>query len=185
VSEEAQRTFRLDNEVLAFRFTATLSHRNSPAPLERLSGPARLRLWLAAAGLDPSRTPATADVSAAIILREAIYRLGAAIAHGALPPTRDVDTVNAAAAAGHPIPVLTHAELRWQLDSTDKITDALAVIARDAIITLTSHGEGQVKTCDNPDCAGLFLDASRGANRRWCSMNTCGNKAKKTRMAQR
>jgi predicted RNA-binding Zn ribbon-like protein len=93
--------------------------------------------------------------------------------------------VNAAAAAGHPTPVLTHAELRWQLDSPDKLTDALAVIARDAIITLTSHGAGQVKTCDYPDCAGLFLDASRGANRRWCSMNTCGNKAKKTRMAQR
>ncbi|MEU7880960.1 CGNR zinc finger domain-containing protein [Microbispora bryophytorum] len=35
-----------------------------------------------------------------------------------------------------------------------------------------------------PGCAGLFLDTSRGANRRWCSMNTCGNKVKKARLAE-
>lgn len=180
--EEARHAFRLDNEVLAFRFTATLSLRNSPAPLERLSGPDRLRLWLAAAGLDPRHMPASVDVLPATILREAIYRLGAAIAHDSVPAARDFDAVNAVAAAGHPTPVLSRAGLRWQLDS---ISDALAVIARDAITTLGTPGAGRVKTCDDPGCAGLFLDTSRGTNRRWCSMNTCGNKAKKTRMAQR
>ncbi|MFI9004602.1 CGNR zinc finger domain-containing protein [Streptomyces sp. NPDC053541] len=34
-------------------------------------------------------------------------------------------------------------------------------------------------------CAGLFLDTSRGASRRWCSMNTCGNRVKKARLANK
>ncbi|MCL9761259.1 CGNR zinc finger domain-containing protein [Frankia sp. AiPa1] len=33
--------------------------------------------------------------------------------------------------------------------------------------------------CAGPDCRALFLDGSRPGRRRWCSMNTCGNKAKK------
>ncbi|MGP4017932.1 CGNR zinc finger domain-containing protein [Saccharopolyspora sp. 5N708] len=39
-----------------------------------------------------------------------------------------------------------------------------------------------MKNCEGPGCAGLFLDTSRAGNRRWCSMNTCGNKVKKSRI---
>ena len=37
---------------------------------------------------------------------------------------------------------------------------------------------GRVRRCANPQCLWLFLDDSKTGNRRWCSMATCGNRAK-------
>jgi predicted RNA-binding Zn ribbon-like protein len=37
----------------------------------------------------------------------------------------------------------------------------------------------RIRLCENPKCAGLFLDGSRAGIRRWCSMRTCGAAAKK------
>jgi len=48
-------------------------------------------------------------------------------------------------------------------------------------ITLaTSPALAQVRSCSGPRCAAWFLDTSRPGNRRWCSMETCGNKSKKS-----
>jgi predicted RNA-binding Zn ribbon-like protein len=35
-----------------------------------------------------------------------------------------------------------------------------------------------VKACEGPACTLLFADRTRGHARRWCSMATCGNRAK-------
>ncbi len=77
-----QALFRLDNETLAFRYTATVSHRNGD-PLERLDDPVKLRQWLAANDLDPGVIPTSDQLDQARQLREAIYRLGATLADGA------------------------------------------------------------------------------------------------------
>ncbi|MCZ0982582.1 CGNR zinc finger domain-containing protein [Streptomyces diastatochromogenes] len=61
--------------------------------------------------------------------------------------------------------------------------DALGVLAADAVQVLGGPRRDRIKACEGPGCAGLFLDTSRGGNRRWCSMNTCGNKVKKARLA--
>lgn len=181
--EDAARVFRLDNEVLAFRFTATLSHR-AEAPFERLASPVRLRLWLDAAGLGPGREVTAGELASAIALRETIYRLGVASVRGTSRSADDVAVLNTAAAAGTPVLALTEDGSAWRLDNNHPVRDAMSVIAQDAIATLGTERAAQVKTCQGPDCAGLFLDTSRGLNRRWCSMNTCGNKAKKARMNQ-
>ena len=36
----------------------------------------------------------------------------------------------------------------------------------------------QVKACEGPTCTLLFADHTRAKNRRWCSMDVCGNRAK-------
>lgn len=180
--EEAERVFRLDNEVLSFRFTATVSHRAGSAPLDRLAPPARLGLWLEATGLAPGRATGAVDARDAVELREAIYRLGAATARGRRRNAPDLAVLHAAATAGHLAPMLTDAGRRWTLRPQHPVADALAVIAHDAIAVLGTAPAGRVKTCAGEDCAGLFLDTSRGGSRRWCSMNTCGNRAKKSRM---
>ena len=182
MAERAARMFRLDNEVLAFRFTATLSDRAGAAPLERLTSPERLRLWLDAVELSPGRPVTAGERESALTLREAIYRLGSALARRADPPPADVLTLNAAAAGGLPQATLTPTGRRWLLDRDEPVAAALAVIAHDAIAVLGTDSATRIKTCDGPECAGLFLDTSRGINRRWCSMNTCGNRAKKARM---
>nr|WP_204365560.1 ABATE domain-containing protein [Microbacterium sp. B19] len=155
--------------------------RRSGVPIERLTEPSRLVLWLAANDLDPGREATPTDLDRALHLREAIYRAGAAVARSLTPTEEDVRTINEAAAAGRPVPAWESGQDRWRLTGPDHLTDALAVIAHDAIRAL-GGAPARVKTCEGPDCAGLFLDTSRGGSRRWCSMNTCGNKAKKSRM---
>jgi predicted RNA-binding Zn ribbon-like protein len=39
----------------------------------------------------------------------------------------------------------------------------------------------RVRRCANPECGWLFLDDSRAGKRRWCSMSSCGNRAKARR----
>jgi predicted RNA-binding Zn ribbon-like protein len=39
--------------------------------------------------------------------------------------------------------------------------------------------------CANPECVLFFLDVTRSRTRRWCSMTTCGNRAKQQRFQLR
>ncbi|MEU6658703.1 ABATE domain-containing protein [Streptomyces sp. NPDC046821] len=171
----------MDNEVLAFRFTATVSDRAGQAPRERLTDTTRLKMWLGATGLDVTHVSPT-DLKDAVELREAIYRIGSAIAAGEQSESKDVRTLNAIAAAGNAKAALEHERAGWRLTETTRVSDALGVLATDAIGVLGGPDRGRIKNCEGPGCAGLFLDTSRGANRRWCSMNTCGNKVKKSRL---
>ncbi|SDJ35381.1 CGNR zinc finger domain-containing protein, partial [Streptomyces indicus] len=95
----------------------------------------------------------------------------------------DARALNAAAAAGHAKPALGDERAEWCLTKAAPVRDALGVLATDAIRVLGGPDRGRVKKCEGPGCAGLFLDSSRANNRRWCSMNTCGNKVKKARIA--
>ncbi|WP_458685872.1 CGNR zinc finger domain-containing protein [Nocardia tengchongensis] len=183
MTEDVRRVFRMDNEVLAFRFTATVSDRAGAAPRERLTDPARLKMWLHATGLDATDVSST-DLKDAIELREAIYRIGAAIAAGKGPDSKDVRILNTAAAAGQAKVALEDGLAGWHLTEKTPVGDALGVLATDAIHVLGGPDRGRIKNCEGPGCAGLFLDTSRGANRRWCSMNTCGNKVKKARLTE-
>lgn len=182
MTEDVRRVFRMDNEVLAFRFTATVSDRAGPAPRERLTDTARLKMWLGATGL-PVPDVSPTDLRDAVELREAIHRIGSATASGERPESRDVRTLNAIAAAGHATAALEHERAGWRLTETTPVADALGVLATEAIRILGGPDRGRIKNCEGPGCAGLFLDTSRGANRRWCSMNTCGNKVKKARIS--
>jgi len=51
-------------------------------------------------------------------------------------------------------------------------------IVRSAIELLISSDVKQVRQCAADDCDWLFVDNSRSGNRRWCEMNTCGNRQK-------
>ena len=73
--------------------------------------------------------------------------------------------------------------LRWEAD--DPVLATLALIARDALDLVTSPAIGRVRDCASPDCKAMFLDGSRPGSRRWCSMNVCGNKAKKSALRGR
>ncbi|MDI2129059.1 CGNR zinc finger domain-containing protein [Yinghuangia seranimata] len=181
---EGRQLFRLDNEVLAFRFTATLSDRAGAAPRERLSSGGRLKLWLHAAELGvPDVSPA--ELQDALSLREAIYRAGLAVTTARRPDPGDVAILNGAATAGQPRLALENGLAVWHLGEQAPVRDALGVLAADAIHVLGGPERDRIRACEGPGCAGLFLDTSRGANRRWCSMNTCGNRVKKARLANK
>jgi predicted RNA-binding Zn ribbon-like protein len=131
-------------------------------------------------------TAASAGAEQAVVrarrLREAVFALIAAAREqsGAGPVLAAArQTVNEMAALPVPTPQLDPAgAVRWE--ASDPVSATLALIARDAIDLVASPVITRVRDCANPDCGAMFLDVSRPGSRRWCSMNTCGNQAKKT-----
>ncbi|ERK71913.1 hypothetical protein N136_01733, partial [Leifsonia aquatica ATCC 14665] len=55
---------------------------------------------------------------------------------------------------------------------------ALGTIARDAVRLFGPEADGRIRECSADDCDLVYLDTSRSGNRRWCSMQRCGNRAK-------
>ncbi|MFF3543086.1 CGNR zinc finger domain-containing protein [Streptomyces platensis] len=174
--------FRLGNEILAFRFVATLGERRAD-PVERIATPEQLRAWLTANGLGGADMPVSeALLRDARALREAIHRAGTALAAGSVPDRADEELLNRWTARHRARLVLTGGQARWHLPDTDPARAALAVVALDAVATLGGQEDGVIKRCEQRTCGGLFVDTSRGRRRRWCSMATCGNKVKKANL---
>jgi predicted RNA-binding Zn ribbon-like protein len=65
---------------------------------------------------------------------------------------------------------------RWVPPVT--VEAALSTIAREAIEVLTGPLADRLKECASDDCPLFFVDGSRSAARRWCSMARCGNRHK-------
>ncbi len=60
------------------------------------------------------------------------------------------------------------------------------IVGLSAVSVLTAAQElERVELCPGEDCGWLFLDESKNRRRRWCSMETCGNRAKARRHYQR
>jgi len=51
-------------------------------------------------------------------------------------------------------------------------------VAISAAELATSKAAAQVQMCPGEGCHWLFIDQSRNGTRRWCSMESCGNRAK-------
>ena len=170
--------FRLGT-VLATSFTGTLSERPGE-PVERIPTPQRLLDWLAVYGLAVKSCSRT-ELERARELREAIHAAATAAATQELLPEVAVRIINDHSVRGRAAAVLTESgELEWRLASSS-IEDALSVIAADAISIIAGERDGRLALCGSPTCRAAFFDTSRSRSRRWCDMNTCGNKEKKAR----
>lgn len=53
------------------------------------------------------------------------------------------------------------------------------------LLDLLERAPQRVRRCGNPECVLYFLDTSKNASRRWCSMAACGNRLKARRHAGR
>jgi len=51
-------------------------------------------------------------------------------------------------------------------------------VAHSALDLLRSPMHGRIRECAGAGCGWLFVDTSKAARRRWCSMESCGNRAK-------
>ncbi len=167
-------------DVLATRFTGTLSERHGVL-VERLPTPERLADWLAWSDLAVDRCT-SGDLEQARLLRESIHATATAAATGGPLPDASVEVINSWSARGRAVAMLTHdGHRRWRLAPASAVDDALGVVAADAISLLTGGRAGRLALCASPTCRAVFLDTSRGRTRRWCDMNTCGNREKKAR----
>jgi predicted RNA-binding Zn ribbon-like protein len=121
-------------------------------------------------------------VKDAIELREAIYRIFSAVAHGKQADEADIDVLNK-----HLVRSLQRAKVKasgngysWGWQSVEAPDMMLWPIARSAADLLTSDELTRVRECANEDegCGSLFLDCSKSHTRKWCSMESCGNRMK-------
>lgn len=160
----------------ALDLVATRTGRLKPIQRELLAEPADLARWLVAAGFTGSPLAATPeDVERARTLREAIHAIvDSRLAGGQDAPT-DIAQVNAVAAGSPAVPQIGP-DGRARLQGG--VSALLATLAGEAVLLLGGDQAARIRRCEADGCAMLFLDTSRGGERRWCSMKRCGNKAK-------
>ncbi|NEE07309.1 hypothetical protein G3M58_12720 [Streptomyces sp. SID7499] len=171
--------FRL-GKVLATSFTATLTERRGDA-VERIPVPRRLVDWLAVSGLAVESCTA-AQLELARELRESIHAVLTAAASQEDLPAAAVQVINDRSAQGRAAAILTpEGHRQWRLGSASCVEDALGVIAADAISIVAGERDGRLALCASPTCRAAFFDTSQSRSRKWCEMNTCGNRQKKAR----
>ncbi|WP_244409995.1 CGNR zinc finger domain-containing protein [Streptomyces albofaciens] len=174
---------------LCLDFVNTLRDR-ARVPRETLAVPQDLRRWLEWTGTTAPARPAARDADALDLarkLRDALDRAVLAAADGALPAPADLALLNSTAAA-HPPPAPQLTVLNGKLMPTTTPAPAsadlaagLALVAQDAVALLPSPEVRRVRVCGADGCALRFVDRSPAHNRRWCSMERCGNRAKARR----
>ena len=164
---------------LCLDFANTRYWRGQDTPTETLNAPADLAGWAKV-----SKAPGPKEFETALGLRETIHRLFDAQAQGKAPTSRDLDALNAALASAPARRTLKRGREGYEWDVDMKSGTALGLLAQ----VLWSAGDllagpklEKVRRCANPECLFLFLDDSRAGKRRWCSMSSCGNRAKAKR----
>lgn len=183
---------------LCLDFANTVEGREGPELHDFIGGTADLMMWARRAGAlteeEAGDSRGSSEALERILwFREVIYRVFTAIARGADPATEDLDALRHAYAVS-----LGDARLRpardpgvWEWGWSDKSAaiDMLRVrIAHSAVDLLRSGRIERLKQCpgggDTP-CNWLFLDMTKGRNRKWCSMADCGGRAKWRRQNER
>ncbi|MBI3197919.1 MAG: ABATE domain-containing protein [Rhodospirillales bacterium] len=170
---------------LCLEFVNTRYWRGQEAPTETLNAPEDLAAWTAAnEGLKPAKPPARREFERALELRELVHRLFDAHAQSRTPAARDVESLNAVLSEAPARTTLKRERSGYAWDVDMRAGTALALLAPvlwTAGDLLAGPRLGRVRRCANPGCGWLFLDDSRAGKRRWCSMQSCGNRAKARR----
>ena len=183
---------------LCLNFANTLEWHASEQPVETLHGYTDLVAWAQQANVltDAEAAELTGQAGRfsteaaqvyiqAIDLREAIYQIFAAVATEQNPAPTDLAILNAAlpAAYSHWQIVQTADGFAWGWTGTDKELDCILwPVVRSAADLLLFKELSRVRQCaDDRGCGDLFIDTTRNHSRRWCTMESCGNRAKARR----
>jgi predicted RNA-binding Zn ribbon-like protein len=190
--------FDFDSGSLCLDFANTADWHASEEPQERLDQYTDLLLWGWAANLlnknqaqdllqaaENQPQAAVKVYERAIQLREVLYRIFSQTAGQELPRNEDLAFFNSALQNVMPhLRLINSAEgfvLHWQ-ESRDALDRMLWPVIQSAVDLLTSGDLDRVGECaDDRGCGYLYLDTSRNRSRRWCSMESCGNRAKAMR----
>lgn len=178
----------------AVDFVNTASLWSSGDPVDRLGDAEGFLNWVRAAGLadekelaeaqnalrrDPAAAAAMFDL--AVRLRAALKRIFDAAAHGARVQDVDLALLKDLACRARTFRDLIQIdggfEDRWT-KYAPSIEKPLLAIALAAERLLREAPLDRLHACGGEGCEWMFLDLSKNASRRWCSMATCGNAAK-------
>lgn len=151
---------------------------------ELIEDPDAFRRWAVAAGEcnpDDRFTPDQGDVEEALRLR-AVLREGAEnLLAGRAPPKTTIRAINERLIRSPVTTTLVERDSGWHLTPSfiaGSATALLGRIAADFAQTMVSGRPDRLRRCEHPSCVMLFIDTSKNGKRRWCSMETCGNREK-------
>jgi|ERR1700730_11170100 predicted RNA-binding Zn ribbon-like protein len=172
---------------LCLDYANTLAWRGS-ASTESLHGLNDLVAWCEGAGVPARQDARPRDRNAvdadlfprAIAIRETIFRVFFAIAANEPLKDDDLHALNAALSdAPQRVGIArTKNGFAWRVAPSIPAMTLLAPILWSAADLLAGPSLDRVRHCANERCLWLFLDDSKSGNRRWCSMQACGNRAK-------
>ena len=152
---------------------------------EELRDPNTLGAWLVANGLLRSdETVHESDLKHALALREAMRAVIGGNNGRQVYPV-EVATLNEAAAA-------SRLRMRFGRDGKPRLEPetAGAVGAMGRLVAalysaMQDEEWDRLKLCTDDSCRWVFYDRSRNHSSRWCSMESCGNRAKARRFRKR
>ena len=161
-------------------------------PLDLLDAPGALAAWWREAGArypdaglvehDPLLTTDDLALSAAKALRGALRAVCEAVIDGRPVDDDALAVLNRILRAGYlALAIGADGVPRQVSGSHDAGADGLLLpVARSALALLTGNDLARLHRCANDRCVLLFLDTTKSATRRWCSVG-CMNRARSSR----
>lgn len=194
--------FDLDSGELCLDFANTVDWHASQHPHDRLNDFYDLIAWGEAAGVisseradqlqklaEQDQEKAGTAFDRSVQLREAIFRIFSNWAKEKRVSSDDLEILNEDLREAMSQMQLTifPQGFQWEWVEVENTFDQVSwAVARSAGELMTSDRLVRVSECaDDRGCGYLFIDTSRNHSRRWCSMDTCGNRAKASRNYQR
>ena len=173
-----------------FDFVNTLEYdANEGTPNEHLPTAERAVEWFATRGLIHAESLETSDRDLERIhaVRAALREVADAVVEHRAPKRGALDRVNRTLRARSATELVAgddgigigHRHVG------DPIDDALARVTEPLVQELASGNPDRLRVCANDMCRWVFYDESRAGKRRWCSMASCGNRAKAARHRER
>ena len=169
------RTWWFDSGSLSIDFAYTGAMDDSDC--DTMHTASDLTAWLIGRFPEVVDGAADRDLIDARALRGSLARAAIARSRGDEILSDDVDVINLFAATPDIAPSLIGGT-RQAGRSRAKASQALSVLAREAVELFAANPTDRIRECAAADCTLVFYDESRSNNRRWCSMQRCGNRAK-------
>lgn len=124
----------------------------------------------------------------ALDLRIGIRNVLESLVAGKPPGTIQVEYINRILRDGQGYPWLHRApsgryRLEFEMHNEGPLRALLGITQSAA--ELIAESSSRIKRCAGPNCKLYFYDTSRRRDRRWCSMQVCGNRAKVAAFARR
>jgi predicted RNA-binding Zn ribbon-like protein len=166
--------FDSGSTVLDFAYTGAMG--DNPA-WESLHSTDDLASWLSGRFAAVDGVVTDRDLMDARAFRASVAATMTAASQGVTPRPADIDLINLFAATPDIPPSLPGGSMQAGR-SRAKAGQALSVMAREAVVVLGAESLDRIRQCSADDCELVFFDESRTNNRRWCSMQRCGNRAK-------
>jgi predicted RNA-binding Zn ribbon-like protein len=154
--------------------------------VEHFEGPADAAAWFADHGLShgsATKPWTAADLEHVRHVRAALREVVDAVVDGRRPESGAVRVVNETLESLAP----ARLELDGQVvrvghaHAPSPVDDALARVADTITAELATGRPDRFRVCANDRCRWTFFDSSPTGRRRWCDMQTCGNRAKAAR----